>query len=109
MEKSGTAMFYVKDGPSGKEGTLINRHFLLPHQEKQMAMQPDMILQYAHHLADHYQKQGMKNPSIRAEVWVTLNGRAAALLIDPHVDLTTLSDSWEEKKWILPPPAATRN
>ena len=102
MEKAGTATFYVKDGDDGREGSVINREFLNDHQEKQMAMQPDLILQFAHYLEDHFRSEGMKDPQVRAEVWVTLNGRAAELLIDPKVDLTTKEDTWTSKDWILP-------
>jgi len=102
MEKAGTATFYVKDSKTGREGSVVNHKFLNDHQEKQMAMQPDLILQYAHFLKDHYEKKGMEDPSVRAEVWVTLNGRPSQLLIDPDVDLTQKKDSWAQKDWILP-------
>lgn len=102
MEKAGTATFYVKNAKTGREGSVINHRFLNEHQEKQMSMQPDLILQYAHFLKDHYEKKGMEDPSVRAEVWVTLNGRPAQLLIDPEVDLTTKTDGWTQKDWILP-------
>ncbi|MEM9723709.1 MAG: HTTM domain-containing protein [Bacteroidota bacterium] len=102
MEKAGTATFYVKDGEEGREGSVINHQFLNAHQEKQMAMQPDLILQFAHYLRDHFQEQGMQNPKVRAEVWVTLNSRPARLLIDPEVDLTVKKDTWAPKDWILP-------
>ncbi len=102
MEKAGTATFYVKDSQTGREGVVINREFLNAHQEKQMAMQPDMILQFAHYLADYYQKQGMKNPQVRAEVYVTLNARPSQLLIDPQVNLVEKTHGWSRKDWILP-------
>ncbi len=102
MEKAGTATFYVKDRQTGREGEVVNSEFLNTHQEKQMAMQPDMILQYAHFLAGHYAKQGMKAPAVRAEVYVTLNARPSRLLIDPNVDLTKIKDGWRHKTWILP-------
>ena len=102
MEKAGTATFYVKNKETGKEGSVINHRFLNPHQEKQMAMQPDLILQFAHHLKAHYEAEGMEDPSVRAEVWVTLNGRPAQLLIDPEKDLTQVEDGWAQKDWILP-------
>jgi len=101
MEKAGTATFYVKDGETGREGAVVNHQFLTPHQEKQMAMQPDLILQYAHLLKSHYAEQGMDDPKVRAEVRVTLNARPAQLLIDPNVDLTTKTDGWASKDWIL--------
>jgi len=100
MEKAGTATFFVKDSKSGREGEVVNSDFLCAHQEKQMAMQPDMVLQYAHFLKKHYAAQGMADPQVRAEVWVTLNGRPSRLLLDPQVDLTKIEDGWAAKKWI---------
>ena len=104
MEKAGTATFFVKDGEEGREGSVINHQFLNVHQEKQMAMQPDMILQYAHLLEEHFKENGMDDPQIRAEVWVTLNSRPASLLNDPSLDLTEIEDRWEHKDWIMPYP-----
>jgi uncharacterized membrane protein YphA (DoxX/SURF4 family) len=100
MEKAGTATFYVQDGVTKREGVVDNREFLNPHQEKQMAMQPDMILQYAHFLAAHYAKKGVQQPKVRAEVYITLNGQPSKLLFDPQLDLTKIQDSWKEKTWL---------
>lgn len=100
MEKAGTATFYVKDSKTGREGMVMNDDFLRPHQEKQMAMQPDMILQYAHFLKKHYEKQGITNPKVRAEIYVTLNGKPSKLLFDPNLDLTKIKDNWQHKSWI---------
>jgi hypothetical protein len=102
MEKAGTATFYVTDAISGREGVVNNTDFLNPHQEKQMAMQPDMILQYAHFLADFYKNKGVNVRKVRAEVFVTLNARPSQLLIDNQINLLEIKDSWEHKKWILP-------
>lgn len=107
MEKAGTATFYVQDRETGREGIVVNSDFLAPHQEKQMAMQPDMILQFAHFLADHYTKNGQP-PKVRAEVFVTLNGRPSRLLFDPQLDLTLLEDGWAHKEWIYPYEEAPR-
>jgi hypothetical protein len=102
MEKAGTATFYVRDNETGREGIVVNSEFLNAHQEKQMAMQPDMILQFAHFLKDHYQKQGVNDPAVRAEVYVTLNAKPSQLLIDPAVNLASVNDSWKTKAWIKP-------
>jgi hypothetical protein len=101
MEKAGTATFYVKDSVTGREGEVVNREFLNSHQEKQMAMQPDMILQFAHFLKAHYEKKGVTLPQVRAEVYVTLNARPSRLLIDPNLDLVQIKDSFAPKTWIL--------
>lgn len=101
MEKAGTATFFVKDAKTGREGEVVNSEFLNAHQEKQMAMQPDMILQFAHFLKKHYEQRGVSNPAVRAEVYVTLNARPSKLLIDPNVDLAKIRDGWAHKTWIL--------
>ena len=100
MEKAATATFYVKDNQTGREGVVNNADFLCSHQEKQMAMQPDLILQYAHYLQDYYHKQGIKSLQVRAEVYATLNARPSRLLIDPQVDLTKIKDGWRQKAWV---------
>ncbi|MFN4082520.1 MAG: HTTM domain-containing protein [Bacteroidia bacterium] len=102
MEKAGTATFYVTDATTGKEGIVDNNDFLNPHQEKQMAMQPDMILQYAQFLKNHYNKNGLKVNKVRAEVYVTYNARPSKLLFDPNLNLLEIKDSWNHKDWILP-------
>lgn len=101
MEKAGTATFYVNDTQTGREGIVDNKEFLNYHQEKQMAMQPDMILQFAHFLGAHYEKQGVYQPEVRAEVYVTLNARPSRLLIDPQCNLLNERDTFAPKDWIL--------
>jgi hypothetical protein len=100
MEKFGSATFYVKNPKTGREGMVDNSEFLNRHQEKQMAFQPDMILQYAHFLEEKYKTKENLNPIIRAEVYVTLNGRRSQLLFDPNLDLSKIEDSFLEKDWI---------
>lgn len=102
MEKAGTAHFYVKDSQTGREGVAVNSEFLNPHQEKQMAFQPDMILQFAHFLGAYYETQGVVDPKVRCETYVTLNGKPSQLLINPEIDLLKIDDSFAHKEWILP-------
>lgn len=104
MEKSGQASFYLRDKKTGIEWEVINRDFLNAHQEKQMSMQPDMLISFAHFLADTFSRRGLTNPSVRVEARVTLNGRPSQLLLDPHLDLTTIQDDWQHKSYILPSP-----
>ncbi|GIV40561.1 MAG: type I deoxyribonuclease HsdR [Thermonema sp.] len=104
IEKAGTATFFVRDRQSGHEWVIDNREFLNTHQEKQMAMQPDLILQFAHYLHDYYEKQGVADPIVRAEVYVTLNGRPSSLYFSPDLDLSRLEDSWAPRRWLYPAP-----
>ena len=101
IEKAGTAFFYVTDPETGNRGEVNNCDFLTPNQEKMMATQPDLILQYAHIIKEEVESRDLKNPIINAEVYVTLNGSRSKLFIDPEVDLTTLQDNFKPKDWIL--------
>ncbi len=102
MEKAGTAFFYVKDPETGFESEVMNDQFLTKNQEKMMATQPDMILQYAHLLKEKYEKNGMKNPEIRVQSYVTLNGSGSRLFLDSTVDLAKEKETLLPKEWILP-------
>ncbi len=102
MEKAGYAQFIVSDPKSGKTVYVDNRLFLSAFQEKQMSFQPDFILEYAHFLHDHYEKEGMDDPQVHVQSYVALNGRLSRLYIDPKVNLADETESFRHKKWILP-------
>ena len=102
MEKAGYCFFYVKDPLQKGEIEVDNRLFLTANQEKQMSTQPDMILQFAQLIDAHYQQEGIANPEVRVEAWVSLNGRGSRLFIDPFCDLSKVKEGWANKDWILP-------
>ena len=102
MEKGGTAFFYVRNPETGFETEIVNRDYLTPQQEKMMATQPDMILQFARIIQQDYMNKGMKAPEVRAECYVAMNGRSSRLLIDPNVNLAAQQESFSHKSWILP-------
>lgn len=101
MEKAGFAEFTVIDN-DGKRVLVDNRQFLTPLQEKMMSTQPDMILQYARILHDHYEKQGFRSPRVYVDSYVTLNGRLGKPLVNPDTDLAGMVESFEHKDWLLP-------
>lgn len=102
MEKSGYAQFKIVDEVSGKRFYVDNSDFLTPLQEKQMSFQPDMILEYAQYLRDHFEKQGHKNVAVFADVRVALNGRLSTQFIDPNTNLAQEKESFKHKTWITP-------
>ncbi len=102
MEKAGYAIYHITDPTTGNTGEIHPGDYLTPNQEKQLATQPDLILQFAHFLEKEYQKKGIEDPIITAEVYVTLNGQGSRLFIDPNTDLTKVNDSFAPKNWILP-------
>ena len=100
MEKAGHAQFTIRDS-SGRQAAVDNTQFLTPLQEKMMATQPDIILQYAHILREHYTKKGFQSPEVYVDSYVALNGRLGKPLIDPLTDLTKQRDSFGHKPWVL--------
>ncbi|MES2621037.1 MAG: HTTM domain-containing protein [Bacteroidota bacterium] len=95
MEKAGTVFFQVKN-VDGKLVEINNSDFLTIQQEKQMSTQPDMILQFAHHLKEVYHTN-----EVYAEAYVCVNGRGSRLFIDPKINLAEVNDDFSPKKWIL--------
>lgn len=101
IEKMGYAQFVVKDAENGRRVAVNNNDFLTKNQEKMMATQADFIVQYAHMLHEHYEKQGMKDPEVYATIYVTLNGRRSRLYTDTSVNLAKQHDSFKHKSWML--------
>jgi hypothetical protein len=102
MEKAGYATFTVRDAVTKKEIVVNNSHFLTIFQEKQMAFQPDFILEYAHHLHNFYKKAGINDPEVYVESYVALNGRLSQKYIDSKINLAKENESFKNKTWILP-------
>lgn len=103
VEKAGTATFYVVNQQNGREGLVDNSEHLLPHQDKQMAFQPDLLVQYAHWLRHHYAAKGIEVEKIRAEVYVTLNGKPSRLYFDPQLNLLAIN-AYGPRDWLNPAP-----
>ena len=87
MEKAGTATFRLRDPATGETWTVDPRAELTPLQSRMMATQPDMIADYARHLAAAARRAGHANVEVRADVYVSLNGRPSRRFIDPDADL----------------------
>ena len=102
VEKIGYTNFKVVNKTFGSSFYVRNGDFLTDLQIKQMSFQPDMILEYAHYLGDHFKSQGHKNIGIYVESYVSLNGRSNQQFIDPEIDLLMQKESFKHKQWIKP-------
>ena len=111
MHKEGMTTFYVKDRKTGGEIEIDNCRFLTPSQIDQMATQPDFVLQYAGFLQDkfrdtvfHFGKKRvhLKDPSVHAESFVSLNGRPSTKFIDKKHDLTQIEYNFAPRTWLEP-------
>jgi hypothetical protein len=102
MEKGGYVQYKIVN-PETKDWFYVNHtEFLTEYQEKQLRTQADFILQFAHFLEGHFRTQGIKNPEVYVDSYISLNGRLSKRFIDPNIDLTKIKDSWKHKDWILP-------
>ena len=75
---------------------------LASHQAKQLATQPDMILAFAHEIAER--EPG--DVAVYADVWVSINGRTPARLINPEIDLTHITNEWDRTSYVLEQPVS---
>jgi hypothetical protein len=103
MEKAGTSFFFINDKTSGKKIEIENKQYLSYMQEKMMATQPDMMVDYAKFLKKDFEKKGFKNISVTAQSYVTINGNGSRNIINDTVDLSLQSNSFlKNKSFILP-------
>lgn len=103
-EKSGSVTYRVRDPASGRAWEVEPSRYLMPRQERELATQPDLMLQLAHRIASDFEELGHPGVEVRADARVSLNGRAPAPMIDPAVDLARVSDGLAPAAWILPAP-----
>jgi hypothetical protein len=103
MEKMGSAEFSVVERATGVRRRIRLRDHLTHWQEKAIATQPDLILAFAHRLAELERQQG-RDVAVHADVFVVLNGRPATRLIDEGVDLSRERDGFAPKRWIRAAP-----
>jgi vitamin K-dependent gamma-carboxylase len=103
-EKHGSVTFHVRQPETGRSVQVSPRRYLTAKQEREMAGQPDLILQLARHIAADFRAAGHGDVEVRVEAHVSLNGRPPRLLVDPARDLAHERDGLWPKDWILPGP-----
>jgi vitamin K-dependent gamma-carboxylase len=102
-DKDAEARFTVRDPATGREWRVSPERYLLRHQVGEMESRPDMILQFAHYLARVWaEERKIAGVEVRARVCASLNGRPAALLVDPQRDLARVERNLRHADWILP-------
>jgi hypothetical protein len=100
--KSGDVLFDLASPATG-QGWLVDPLMDLSDSAyDKMATHPDMILQYAHYLADQKHREGYPDIEVRARAMVSLNGRPPRPLVDPRVDLAKQPRTLSHADWIVP-------
>jgi vitamin K-dependent gamma-carboxylase len=107
LDRDARARFFVTDPNTGITREVNPLENLRPAQARKMAARPDMILQFAHYVARNEPRSGPQPLQVRAEVFLSLNGRKPALLVDPKVDLAAERPTLGHARWLLPMPGST--
>ena len=101
-EKHGDVVFEARFA-TGKKLEIPPHNYLTARQEREMAGQPDLILQLARHVAADLRAKGYPAFQLHAITQVSLNGRRPVGMIDPAVDLLSIRDVGP-RNWVLPAP-----
>jgi hypothetical protein len=105
VERAGDVVFRLTDPATGESWTDDARSLYTADQWRLMATEPDLIHQAALELARAARDDGHAAVEVRADAYVSLNGRPAARLVDPAVDLAAeRRDLWHDA-WIEPAPS----
>jgi hypothetical protein len=102
IEKTGQVEYEVRSTGPARRFRVYPRRELTPLQYRMLSTQPDMIQDYALHLARRYRHAGLRDVRVHAHAWASLNGRPAQRLIDPAVDLAAAPRTLAPARWIVP-------
>lgn len=98
-----TALFFRVTQPDTGETRAIDPEDVLPPwQRRVLPARPDMILQYAHHLAGRERKADGPRPRVTARALAALNGRMPRFLVATNLDLAVTPRRAGPDPWILP-------
>jgi vitamin K-dependent gamma-carboxylase len=101
-DKEATVRLAVRDPDTGEGWTVRPRDLLSRRQANKMAGHPDMILQFAHYLAERGRRDGRPRLQVRALTSASVNGREEQMLVDPDTDLAAEPRTLAAAAWILP-------
>jgi hypothetical protein len=100
-EKAGLLRFTVTDPSTSESWTVDPTLVLTDWQAQQAAIRPELALAAAHLVADDFARRGRDGVAVRADSWVSFNGRQRQRMIDPQVDLAALSRRARATTYVL--------
>jgi vitamin K-dependent gamma-carboxylase len=100
-DKVGVAAFVAYDPDTGDHWTVDPGDVLEPWQYHKMAVRPELLRQFSHHIAHEFRAQG-RDVQVFAHAWASLNGRDYRRLVDHTVDLAAEPPRLTPQRWILP-------
>lgn len=108
-DRTGYLEFDVVDPASGQRWRVGPEVVLAEWQIAEAASRPPLALHTAHLVLDHFAALGHPDVEVRADSFVAMNGRLRQRMIDPHVDLATISRWAPASAYVLPLDPAVRD
>jgi hypothetical protein len=106
-DKSVESLYVVARSADGGRTLVVEpRSYVTENQLDEMGTRPDMLQQFARHVAEDLERRGLGRMAIHVRADVSLNGRPPHTLVDPRVDLAAVPRDLRHASWILPLPAA---
>ncbi len=102
--KLGQTVFMVRNPEAREFWYETADGFLTPWQVKKMQTRPDLIRQFAQHLAAMTTREIGAPVKVRVQAMVALNGHEPGLLIDPGMDLSEEPYRLSGSRWITREP-----
>lgn len=99
--KVGQGTFTATDIATGERIVVDPAAYLNPKQHRRMLVMPDMLVQFAHIVADDFRARG-REVEVRADLLVSLNARRPQRMVDPSVNLAAIERSLWPADWIVP-------
>ncbi len=103
-EKKGHVLFRVRALGESREWLVYPDAYLTPGQVERMSYQPDLILATAHIIRDDWVSRGYSPVQVYSDAYASWNGRPAARLIDPSMDLAEVGRVLGPRDWVLSAP-----
>lgn len=100
--KIGYCRFFIEDKFSAKAKEISPGFFLTETQNRKMAGNPEMILQFSHFLEKELASQDIRNIKVKVKCFSSLNNRKMQLLVDSNIDLAAQQNTWRHYEWIIP-------
>jgi hypothetical protein len=100
-DKEGDVTYRIVDPSNGRTMLVSPLDELGEWVYSDLSSRPELIRQYAHHLADRYTHDGVR-PRVYALTTMSLNGRQAQVYIDSSVDLAAEKATLGTPDWVMP-------
>ena len=98
-----TKVQYIITNPISQTDRFVDpEDYLDRWQARKIGSRPDLILQFAHFLADEAKQMEYPEVEVRANVMQSLNNHDFKPFIDPGVNLATKPRTLASKPWVLP-------